>query len=240
MTSLGQSPPCALDWVSERHLRIRCTQNPPSGCAAWIRSATASLNAARSGELLSNLSTTPAYDSILIEFDPLLVDDQLVEKVRRIITKQTANEHASSEFRIVDIPVCYDPKCAPDIGDVARIHGISIPEVANMHMSAQYSVRFIGFTPGFPYLDGLPSNLATPRLPNPRVRVPSGSVGIAGGLTGIYPFETAGGWRIIGRTPLRLFDIQRENPALLQPGMHVRFTAISLDELRAHRRGADV
>ena len=137
--------------------------------------------------------------------------------------------------RIVEIPVCYGGEYGPDIGDVAARAGLGEGAVAARHAAASYRVAMLGFSPGFPFLLGLPPELACPRRDTPRASVPAGSVGIAGAQTGVYPLESPGGWRIIGRTPLALFDVLREPPALLQPGDRVRFVAISSDEFERMR-----
>jgi KipI family sensor histidine kinase inhibitor len=124
---------------------------------------------------------------------------------------------------IREIPVSYGGDDGPDLGDVASLHGLSAADVVRMHSSASYVVGFTGFSPGFPYLFGLPEALATPRLATPRTRIAKGGVGIGGSYTGVYPQATAGGWRIIGRTDLELFDPTREPPVLLAPGTGVRF-----------------
>jgi KipI family sensor histidine kinase inhibitor len=128
--------------------------------------------------------------------------------------------------RTVEVPVRYGGADAPDLVDVATIHGMTPAEVVRIHSSAQYLVYFLGFSPGFPYMGGLPPELATPRLATPRRLVPAGSVGIGGDHTGIYPVASPGGWRIIGRTPLEIFRADRDPPTLLQMGDYVRFIAI--------------
>src|SRR5262249_44702012 len=133
----------------------------------------------------------------------------------------------------IDIPVCYEAEHAPDLESIARAHDLSVDDAIKIHSSASYGVSFLGFTPGFPYLTGLPEILATPRLSTPRKRVPAGSVAIGGAQAGIYPFATPGGWRIVGRTPLVLFDLERELPALLSPGDLVRFVPITASDLRS-------
>lgn len=125
--------------------------------------------------------------------------------------------------RVVEIPVIYGGEAGPDLDDVARHSGLTPEQVVLQHSQADYVVFFLGFQPGFPYLGGLPERLATPRRSEPRLQVPAGSVGIGGSQTGIYPQATPGGWQLIGRTPLPLFDRHRQPPALLQPGDTVRF-----------------
>ncbi|HEV3410347.1 MAG TPA: 5-oxoprolinase subunit PxpB [Chthoniobacterales bacterium] len=143
------------------------------------------------------------------------------------------NETAARE---VAIPVCYEREFALDLDAVARHTGLSPDEVVQRHSAARYVVGCVGFTPGFPYLSGLPPELATPRRTAPRTQVPAGSVGIGGAQSGIYPQVSPGGWNIIGRTPLRLFDLAQNPPALLQAGNRVRFRAISRAEFDATAR----
>lgn len=132
--------------------------------------------------------------------------------------------------RFVEIPVCYDGEFGPDLADVARHTGLSVEEVIARHSAVEYRVHCLGFAPGFPYLGGLPPELATPRRATPRQGVPAGSVAIGGAQTGIYPQSSPGGWNVIGRTPLRLFDADREPPALLKAGDRVRFRPITRGE----------
>jgi len=147
----------------------------------------------------------PASRSMLIVFDPVEHDHAEIE---RIVAESfgRAESIALPEPRTVEIPVRYGGEFGPDLNEVARVHGISPERVIELHTSARYCVSFLGFAPGFAYLDGLPRELETPRLDSPRKRVPAGSVGIGGAHTGVYPFETPGGWRLIGRTPLLMFD----------------------------------
>ena len=132
--------------------------------------------------------------------------------------------------RSLQVPVCYDAEFALDLEEVVQHCGLSPNEVVTCHAAARYHVRCIGFTPGFPYLSGLPAVLTTPRRATPRTAVPAGSVAIAGRQAGIYPLPSPGGWNIIGRTPLRLFDVTREPAALCLPGDRLRFVAITREE----------
>jgi inhibitor of KinA len=168
----------------------------------------------------------PGYASLLIDFDVLrLSHEQLAAHVRQLIEADTGAEHPAS--RTVEIPVCYDAEFGTDLGDVAAHNEIAIDEVIRLHTSATYLVYFLGFSPGFAYMGGLPERLRTPRLATPRIRVAAGSVGIAGEQTGVYPIDSPGGWRLIGRTPEAMFDASADQPTRLQPGDLVRFTAIS-------------
>ena len=164
----------------------------------------------------------PGYTSLLITFDPLQRDHRELEAVVRSYVERMDAVQLPAPRR-VEIPVCYGGEFGPDLLDVAKLHGITSEEVIRLHSSAAYLVYFIGFVPGFAYLGGLPAPLATPRKATPRARVPAGSVGIAGEQTGVYPLAMPGGWQLIGRTELRLWDATLPSPARLRPGDRVRF-----------------
>ncbi|MFL7794867.1 MAG: 5-oxoprolinase subunit PxpB [Anaerolineae bacterium] len=167
----------------------------------------------------------PSYRSLLVHYDPL----QLAHvEAEAFVTEmlQRCEDAPLPEPRLVEIPTVYGGEHGPDIGFVAERNGLTVAEVVRLHSEASYTVYMLGFTPGFPYLGGLPDALATPRLETPRQRVSAGSVGIAGAQTGVYPLATPGGWRLIGWTPAVLFDPTRTPPALLQPGDLVRFVPI--------------
>jgi inhibitor of KinA len=162
----------------------------------------------------------PAYHSVLIKFDPLKMShDELQAALRSRLER--LDDTPLPEPRRIEIPVEYD---GPDLNDVAALHGMTPAQVVELHSSATYTVYFLGFVPGFAYLGGLPEALATPRLATPRRKVPPGSVGIGGNQCGVYPFATPGGWRLIGRTSLAMFENER---SLLSIGDHVRFVPIS-------------
>ena len=134
--------------------------------------------------------------------------------------------------RSIKIPVCYDPSVAPDIALLAELHSISEEELIEVHTGKNYRVYMIGFLPGFAYMGTVDKRIATPRKSVPRTFVPAGSVGIAGEQTGIYPFGSAGGWQLIGRTPITMFNPANENPCYLQPGDEVKFFPITLSEYK--------
>ena len=168
----------------------------------------------------------PAYASILIDFDPLAVSPRDMEFV---VTRLYAQAAAAPlpEPRMVEIPVAYGGEYGPDLEAVAVLTGHTPEEVIALHSGAEYLVYFLGFSPGFPYLGGLPEAIAAPRLETPRKRVPAGSVAIGGRQTGVYPLASPGGWRIIGCTPLQLFRPDADPPVLLQMGDHVRFVPVA-------------
>lgn len=168
----------------------------------------------------------PAYTSLLVNYDPLALDyREAAQKIESLLPK-IEDGRVETGARLVEIPVVYGGEEGPDLDDVADAHGLSAGEVIRLHGEAEYLVYMIGFTPGFPYLGGLDERIATPRRASPRTLVPAGSVGIAGQQTGIYPLASPGGWQIIGRTPLSLFDPGREPPSLLAPGDRVRFVPV--------------
>ena len=135
--------------------------------------------------------------------------------------------------RLVEIPVCYGGEFGPDLGQVAMHAGLTVEEIVALHSGASYFVQAIGFAPGFAYLGGLPGKIHTPRRATPRTQVPAGAVGIGGALTGVYPLATPGGWNLIGRTPLKMFDSERREPVLIRAGDHVRFRVITAKEFAA-------
>jgi KipI family sensor histidine kinase inhibitor len=168
----------------------------------------------------------PAYASILIDFDPRAIRHREVEHAAAELFAH-ADTAPWLEPRTVEIPVAYGGEHGPDLEAVAALTGHTADEVVAIHSSADYLVYFLGFSPGFPYLGGMPESIAAPRLETPRRRVPTGSVAIGGGQTGVYPMASPGGWRIIGRTPLRLFEPDVDPPVLLRMGDHVRFVPLA-------------
>jgi inhibitor of KinA len=185
------------------------------------------------------IELAPAYTTIGVFFDPTRIEqaapddspfDVLSAKIQSVLNAAAFTDEAEVEARLLEVPVCYDREFSLDLEEVARAAGLTEAEVVLRHSKAAYRVTCVGFAPGFPYLSGLPVELATPRRATPRKEIPAGSVAIGGGQTGIYPRKSPGGWNVIGRTPLRLFDLQRAPPALLCAGDHVRFREISREE----------
>jgi len=178
----------------------------------------------------------PAYCSLLIKFDGLrLAHDELEAALRQYLGRLA--EVNLPEPRLVEIPVCYGGEFGPDLAEVCALRGITPEQVIERHSSATYLVYFLGFVPGFAYLGGLPEELVMPRLAAPRRRVPAGSVGVAGNQTGVYPFATPGGWRLLGRTPVAMFRADRGELSLLSIGDRARFVPISREEFAAREAG---
>ena len=194
------------------------------------------LAAAILGELRDEvLEVIPSYRSLLVVFDPLGVTRaRLAARVEALAARASPGAPAN-QGRRVSIPVCYGGEFGPDLAFVAAHSGLTPQQVVEIHSGGSYLVHMLGFTPGFPYLGGLSKSIAAPRLETPRARVPAGAVGIAGEQTGIYPVESPGGWRLIGRTPLRLFDPRAPQPFLLAAGDVLRFLSVSLEQFAALR-----
>lgn len=196
----------------------------------------------RRSNIAGVVDVTPAYATVAIFYDPLGVKTAYRETIFDALIRQLADalKHGSSariaKSRLVEVPVCYAAEFAPDMDRVVGETGLARAEVVARHSRARYRVACVGFTAGFPYLLGLPPELAVPRRASPRTSVPEGSVAIGGVQTGIYPKASPGGWNIIGRSPLRLFDPEEDPPVALRPGDRVRFREISRDQFEAHLR----
>ena len=183
----------------------------------------------QSGKLSGIIETVPTYRSLTIIFDPLNCSRQRLKEYVLSLPENMLSTPAPNG-RLWTLPVCYEGDFAQDLGDVAKSAGISTTEVIALHTASTYLVYMLGFLPGFPYMGDLVPQLQMPRLAEPRIRVPAGSVAITGKQTAIYPFESPGGWRLLGRCPVGLFDHRRIDPALLRQGDQVGFRAISRHE----------
>lgn len=172
------------------------------------------------------LETVPAFASLLVCYQPLVTDDQEVTEAIRRLEVQMGDDVAQ-KGRTVEIPVCYGGAYGEDLGFVAEHAGLSESEVIRLHSGREYRIYMLGFLPGFPYLGGMDARLFTPRLSNPRIRIPAGSVGIGGEQTGIYPLDSPGGWQLIGRTPYRLFSPEQDGRMLYEAGDRIRFVPIN-------------
>ncbi|MFI5134895.1 MAG: 5-oxoprolinase subunit PxpB [Chitinophagales bacterium] len=179
----------------------------------------------------------PAYSSLTIVYDAAIIRKEhhaslafkfMKEKVEH--SMENVGTKKSGPARLVKIPVCYDLSLAPDLVEMAELKRISMEEIVYRHHTKKYRVYMIGFLPGFAYMGKVDEQIAMPRKINPRVLVPSGSVGIAGIQTGIYPLDSPGGWNIIGQTPAKLFDANDDDPVLLRADDKVEFTPVSLEQ----------
>ena len=194
------------------------------------------------------IELAPAYTSVAVFFDPVSVlklsgtaggasaFEELATRIRSAIvpaSRRHRRRTAGNAPRLIEIPVCYDAEFGFDMNRVSEHTKLSEREIVDLHSNAEYRVACIGFVPGFTFLSGLPKDLATPRRDLPRTEIPAGSVGIGGAQTGIYPLRSPGGWNLIGRTPLKLFDPTKDPPTLLCPGDRVRFRAITREEFES-------
>jgi len=180
------------------------------------------------------VDVVPAFATVTVFYDPARSGDyaRLCREIENLAARADA-ALVSQDTRTVEIPVCYGGEFGPDLAVVAAHSGLAAEKVVALHEGANYLVQAVGFAPGFAYLEGLPAKIHTPRRATPRTSVPAGSVGIGGAQTGVYPLATPGGWNLIGRTPLRLFDAARAKPALLGTGDRVKFRAITPEEFAA-------
>lgn len=170
--------------------------------------------------------TVPTYCALTVHYAPEIIRyEELKAKLQTLLGRR--HEAQKIATVVMEIPVCYGGDFGPDLPHVAEHNGLSPEEVIRIHTGAEYLIYMLGFTPGFSYMGGMDERIATPRLKNPRVLIPAGSVGIAGSQTGIYPIDSPGGWQLIGRTPVRLYDAGRDTPILLDAGMHVKFVPIN-------------
>lgn len=205
--------------LGDRAVLVRLGESISLETNARVHGLAAAISEAR---LRGVIEVCPAYADLAVHYDPFATDfDTLVRSIAGL-----PDEGGVRQGRTVEIPVRYGGEWGPDLVSVAELTGLSVAEIVARHTGQTFSVYMLGFLPGFPYMGTLPENMAVPRLKTPRQKVPSGSVGLAGRQTGIYPREAPGGWQIIGRTELRLFEPGQTGGFLLKPGDTVRFTAV--------------
>jgi KipI family sensor histidine kinase inhibitor len=175
------------------------------------------------------VSLTPTYRSLLVQYDPMVMPyRKMLEALQKL--EGNLEKMELPDPNVLEIPTLYGGDCGPDLQHVCGHSGLIEEEVIRIHSSRDYLIYMLGFAPGFPYLGGMDERIATPRLKTPRVRIESGSVGIAGQQTGVYPMVSPGGWQLIGRTPIRLYDPKREPPILYKTGDYLKFVPIGKEE----------
>lgn len=191
-----------------------------------IRAIDQSIHNARNPGILE---TVPTYCTLMVHYDPEILPYRDAKAFLEKILSQGADAYQEQDM-IIEIPVCYGGTFGEDLSYVAAYHNMTEQQVIDIHTQQEYRIYMLGFTPGFAYMGGMDEAIATPRLKTPRIKIPAGSVGIAGSQTGIYPLDSPGGWQLIGRTPVKLYDPRREHPILLEAGMQVKFVPISEPE----------
>jgi inhibitor of KinA len=202
-----------------------------------VSDAVLRLNArVRAANLPGVVETVPTFRSLTVHYDPLATGPAILTPAIEKLVDGARDEPRAS--KLWHVPACYATDHAPDLADVARRIGLSADEVVRLHSGTPFHVYMLGFAPGYPYMGDLPQGMVLPRRTDPRIRVPAGSIAIAASMTAIYPVECPGGWRLIGASPIRLFDPRGSRPALFTPGDAVRFEPISPREFDAIR--ADV
>ncbi|MBS5153110.1 5-oxoprolinase subunit PxpB [Veillonella parvula] len=179
------------------------------------------------------IELVPTYCALLVQYDAMVYSYSDICRILEPTLQESVTDSANELVTIIEIPTVYGGEFGPDLGFVASHNHLSEAEVVSIHSGTDYLVYMLGFIPGFTYLGGVDPRIATPRLSSPRILIPAGSVGIAGEQTGTYPSDSPGGWQIIGRTPVTMYDMSKEQAALLQAGDYVRY--VSIDENEFHR-----
>lgn len=226
--------------LGDSALLVRVVDNFEAAPGEALNKVLATKRALEAGKIPGAIDIAPAYTTVAFFYDPIrAIDggaptDDVVGWLDQQIDEALSTVRDSDEVRIertvVEIPVCYEPEFGFDLEEVARRAGLDSKEVVDLHSGAEYRVHCVGFTGGFPFLGGLPPKLAIPRRDVPRREIPPGSVAIGGKQTGIYPIKSPGGWSVIGRTPLKLFDPKQSPPVVLRAGDRVRFRSITREE----------
>lgn len=222
---------------------MNCTVLPCGDCAVTVqvgyeiseetnRKVVSLMRALAEAAIPGLRELVPSYSAVCVHYDPEQISyEQLLERLNDLEIKELSSESASQ--KIVEIPVCYGGEYGPDLAFVAEHNGLSPEEVIAIHSGGTYLVYMLGFLPGFAYMGGMDERIATPRLTSPRARIPAGSVGIAGGQTGIYPLASPGGWQLIGRTPVKMFAMEGETGRFaLSAGDWVKFVPITEEQYR--------
>jgi inhibitor of KinA len=229
-------PAASIAVMTETAMVVRFGTTIDPAIADAIQALAASLDA---DPFPGFVESSPGFATLAVFFDPDAVprdrDEPPAASVQRLLEARLGRLDPTGlgEPRLIEIPVAYGGAFGPDLAELAAHHGLTEEEVIALHSGGEYRVHMIGFTPGFPFLGGLPERLATPRRPSPRLKIPAGTVAIGGPQTGIYPVESPGGWNLIGRTPLALFLPDDDPPSLLAAADRIRFRPITAEEYAA-------
>lgn len=180
-----------------------------------------------------------AFASIMINYDPRIIGYRDLKERLVTLCKIEACEQAGFSPRVFEIPVCYGGEYGPDISNIAKNAGLSEQDVIEIHSSKDYLIYMLGFLPGFVYLGEVDEKIHTPRLERPRINIPAGSVGIAASQTGIYPLNSPGGWQLLGMTPVKTYDPEREKPIPVEAGDYIRFVPVTEEEFLEIKKQVD-
>ena len=232
--------------LGDSALLIRVAENFDDAPEDALTKVLVTKRALEAAQIPGAVELAPAYTTVALFYDPVHAVDGgapidnvfgwIEQRIRQALSEIEEIRADRIEASLVEIPVCYETEFALDLEHVAQHAGVNWREVIDLHCGTEYRVHCVGFTPGFPFLGGLSRKLATPRRDVPRKEIPAGSVAIGGAQTGIYPSKSPGGWNVIGRTPLQLFDPKKNPPALLRAGDRVRFRSISREEFEPPER----
>jgi len=219
--------PLSIESLGDQALLVRFGSEPTRECFDRIHAFQEALHRL---SIPGVVESVPAYTTLAVYYKPLVIGELAIRQVLLEIKLSDAELLDADSGRELIVPVCYDQEFGEDLAYVAQVHRLTTEEVVAIHTSTSYFVHMIGFLPGFPYLGGLSSRIATPRKESPRTLVAAGSVGIAGTQTGVYPIDSPGGWQIIGRSPWQFFDQRFDPPCRIRAGDTVKFSAITRNE----------
>jgi len=215
--------------MGDSALTVELGQDISPEINAKVRALNTAITENRIGGIVE---TIPTYCSVTVSYQPeIILYDELIRCLEELLGQMEVVDAPLSH--VLELPVLYGGEMGPDIDFVASHTGKTSDEIIKLHAEPEYLIYMLGFTPGFTYLGGLNPELETPRLKTPRTKIPAGSVGIAGKQTGVYPTASPGGWQLIGRTPVKLYDPNRENPILPKAGDYIKFIPVNTDEYEA-------
>ena len=212
--------------MGDKAILIKFEQKISSEISAKIRQLTASIEASQNPAVIE---TIPSYAAVCVIYEPLIMN---YDTIKTFLSSLLANVAGNDLLNgvVFEIPVLYNHETGPDLGFISGHSGLCVEEIIKIHTAPEYLIYMLGFAPGFPYLGGMDERIAAPRLKVPRQKIVPGSVGIAGNQTGMYPIESPGGWQLIGRTPIKLYDPERTPPVYYQAGDYIKYKAIDASE----------
>jgi len=212
--------------MGDKAILIKFEQKISSEISAKIRQLTASIEAIQNPAIIEII---PSYAAVCVIYEPLIMNYDTIKTFLSSLLADIAGNRLISGV-VFEIPVLYNHEAGPDLGFISKHSGFCVEEIIKIHTAPEYLIYMLGFAPGFPYLGGMDERIAAPRLKVPRQKIVPGSVGIAGSQTGMYPIESPGGWQLIGRTPIKLYDPERTPPVYYQTGDYIKYKAIDVSE----------